>query len=77
MINMGGQDPNMHITQEGQNGFFGKVLLHYGEFSKKKTSCPTLVLKEPIRILIIGKGREQNIDVLLYTCVWLEYCLQP
>lgn len=71
-INM---DPNMHRTQGGQNGIFEKVLLHYGEFSKN--TCPTLVLKEPIRVLIIGKGSKQNIDVLLYICVWLECCLQP
>lgn len=55
--------------------FLGRFFCIMG--SSLKNFCPTLVLKEPIRILIIGKGREQNIDVLLYTCVWLEYCLQP
>lgn len=43
--------------------FLGRFFCIMG--SSLKNFCPTLVLKEPIRILIIGKGREQNIDVCL------------
>lgn len=56
-IYMRGKYPNTRVAQRASKCIWGKVFCIM-QFSDN--ICPTLVLKEPIRILINGKGREQT-----------------
>lgn len=63
---MGGKYPNVRITPGDLEWYLGKVLLHHASFSENV--CTISVLQETIRILIIGKEREQN-KILMCCCI--------